>query len=109
MIMKFNIKTFSYVTLTLFSLQAFAEDTIKISVKTKEATASALGYTVEGKDHGGPGKSYTGKGPKNKKYSFGYRKRAKGTNISCGDLTLTKDSTVNLITKGKSCKSVLGK
>lgn len=99
----------SYIILALFSLQALAEGTIKVTIKTSETSASALGYTVEGKESGGPGKSYTGKGPKNKKYSFGYRKKTKGTNISCGSLTLTKDSTVNLITKGKNCKSVLGK
>lgn len=31
------------------SLQAIANETIKVQVKTKEASAAALGFTVEGK------------------------------------------------------------
>lgn len=32
------------------SLQAIANETIKVQVKTKEASAAALGFTVEGKN-----------------------------------------------------------
>ena len=101
---KHYVKTFSYIIIALFSLQAFAEDTISITVKTNEKTAAGIGYSVEGKDSGGAGKSYTGRGPKNMKYSFGYRRR--GTNIPCGTLTLTKNSNVTLITKGNKCHSI---
>ena len=104
---KHYLKIFSCTILTLFSLQVFAEDTISITVKTNEKTAAGVGYSVGGKDSGGAGKSYKGKGPKNKKYSFGYRKNSvDGTNIPCGALTLTKNSSVTLITKGNKCHSV---
>lgn len=94
--------------MTLFSLHVFAADTISISVKTNEKTAAAIGYTVGGKKSGGAGKSYVGKGPKNKTYAFGYRKKSvKGANISCGSLMLTKNSNVTLITKGNKCHSVM--
>ena len=105
---KSHINFFGCIIIMLFSLQAFAENTITITVKTNEKTAAAIGYTVGGKDSGGPGKSYTGQGPKNKKYVFGYRKNSvKGTDITCGTLTLTKSSNVFLITKGNKCRCVI--
>ena len=105
---KHCIKIFSFTIISLFSLQTFAGDTISITVKTNEKKAAGIGYTVGGKESGGSGKSYVGKGPKNKKYSFGYRKNSiRGTNISCGSSTLTKDSNVILITKNNKCHSVI--
>ena len=102
------VKWISCIIVTLFSLQVFAEDAIKITVQTNEKTAAGIGYTVGGKKSGGSGKSYVGKGPKNKKYSFGYRKNSiSGANISCGVLTLTEDSNVTLVTKGSKCHSVI--
>ncbi|MCW8387705.1 hypothetical protein OQJ15_15455 [Fluoribacter dumoffii] len=86
------------------SLQAIANETIKVQVKTKEATAAALGFTVEGKKSGARGKSYSGKGPVNKVYVFGYRKNsAFGPDILCGSHKLTKDSIVTLVTTGNHC------
>ena len=106
--MKVYKKVFGCIALSLFSIQAFAEDTIKITVKTDEKSAAAVGYTVGGKESGGPGKSYVGNGPKNKEYLFGYRKNSEqGPNISCGALTLTQDSNVTLVTQGDECHSVM--
>lgn len=94
--------------IALFSMQSFAADTIKITVKTNESSAAAIGYTIAGKESGGPEKSYAGTGQKNKTYSFGYRKNSiKGKNIPCGSLTLTKDSKVTLVMKGNQCHSIV--
>ncbi|STY31075.1 Uncharacterised protein [Legionella wadsworthii] len=91
-----------------FSIQSFAEDTIRVQVKTNEKTAAALGFTVDGKKSGARGKYYSGKGPVNKKYIFGYRKHsAFGDDVLCGSEVLTKDSVVTLKTEGKSCSIVV--
>ena len=86
----------------LFCLQAHADDMIKVTVVATEK-AMAVGYQVEGKRVGGLGKTYSGKGPVNKKYSFGYRKHPIGADISCGSIILSKSSKVKLITKGEQC------
>lgn len=92
-----------------FSAQAFATDTIKVTVQTKEKKAVAIGYTVEKNQFGGLGNSFTGTGPINKEYLFGYRKDSIfGDNISCGSLTLTHDSTIILIKQDKKCQSIIG-
>lgn len=96
-----------YLIIALLSMPVFAADTISISVTTTEKSAAALGYSVDGKRSGGPGKSYLGKGPRNKMYSFGYRKNSvKGVNVACGTLILTQDSRVTLTTNGNKCTSV---
>lgn len=105
--MKHTIKYFSCGVISLLSAHAFAADVLKITVKTSERTAAAIGYTVEGKSSGGIGKSYSSIGPKNKQYSFGYRKNSIfGTNIPCGSLTLSEDSTVVLIYQNNECRVV---
>mgnify|MGYP006892798464 FL=1 len=92
------------VVLFSFSIHAFADDTIKVQVKTDEQTAAALGFIVDGKKSGARGKSYSGKGPANKVYVFGYRKNsAFGKDIMCGSQKLAKDSTVTLVTTGEHC------
>jgi len=103
-----SIKIIGGTIFAVLSLQIFAENTIRITVKTEERTAAGIGYSVEGKIAGSIGKSYTGKGLKNKKYLFGYRKISiSGTNISCGTKTLTKDTTITLVTQGDKCQSVI--
>ena len=70
--------------------------------------AAAIGFSVEGKSCGGPGKFYSGKGPKNKDYSFGYRENhIKGHDVSCGSLTLTENARVTLVTEGGHCHSAV--
>ena len=91
----------------LGSLHVFADDLIQITV-TATDKAAAVGYLVEGKKTGGLGRTYSGKGPVNKEYSFGYRKRAiGGSDISCGTLILNKNSKVQLVTQGDQCHSVV--
>ena len=99
----------SCMILSLLTLQAFAEQ-ITVSVTTNDPTAAAIGYTVEGKESGGSGKSYTGHGPSNQTYAFGFRKTSvKGKNISCGSAVLTKNSNVTLVTKGNRCHSIISR
>ncbi|KTD05130.1 hypothetical protein OQJ19_09180 [Fluoribacter gormanii] len=105
---KNSIKNLSGLVILSFSIQAVANDTIRVHVKTNEKTAAALGYTVDGKKSGARGKSYEGKGPVNREYVFGYRKNsAFGPDVLCGSHVLTKDSIVTLITKGERCSIVV--
>jgi hypothetical protein len=104
---KHLIKPISYIIITLFSLPTLAEKVINITVKTSDTSAIAIGYSVVGKSTGTVGKSYSGTGPKDKKYSFGYRRQIHGSNIICGDLTLTKDSVITLVTKNNKCTSII--
>ena len=97
------------ILLSLFTFQAFAEQ-ITVTVTTNDPTAAAIGYTVKGKESGGSGTSYTGHGPSNQTYAFGFRKTSvKGKNISCGSAMLTKNSNVTLVTKGNRCHSVISR
>jgi len=91
------------IVLAIFTFSAFAEE-ITVSVATNDPTAAAIGFTVNGKESGGAGKSYTGNGPSNQKYSFGFRKKSvRGKNIRCGSLKLTKNSNIVLTKKGNRC------
>ncbi|AYK03148.1 hypothetical protein [Legionella sainthelensi] len=90
------------------SSYVFGANTINVTVTTNDPTAAGIGYAVNGKKIGGSGKSYTGKGPINSTYSFGYRKNApQSKDISCGSHRLTKDSQVYLIAKGNKCRSIV--
>ncbi|VEB34896.1 Uncharacterised protein [Legionella sainthelensi] len=90
------------------STDIFANDTIRVHVKTNEKTAAALGFVVEGKKSGTAGKSYSGRGPSNKEYVFGFRKHTPfGDDIVCGSKTLTKDSTVTLVVLGDNCSIIV--
>ncbi len=91
-----------------FSMQAFADDTIKVHVKTKEKTAAAIGFTVGGKRSGSRGKIHSSKGPANREYIFGYRKNSTfGPDVLCGSKVLTKDSTVTLVIANDQCSIVV--
>lgn len=108
--MKHLVKFLSGITITLFSLQSFAENKITVHVQTSEQSAAGIGYSVRGKQSGSPGKSHSGQGPINEKYLFGYRKNsALGPNILCGSLVLTESSSITLVTKGDKCESVLNR
>ena len=106
---KHSLKTISCILIALYSLPTLAEKIIKVTVKTSEHSAIAIGYSVLGKSAGTLGSSYSGKGPIGKKYSFGYRKKIKGADIDCGDITLKKDSVITLVTKDNKCVSVVTK
>ncbi len=104
-----SIKSFSCLFITLFSFQVMAADVIKVTVKTQEKNAVGIGFKVNGKDNGSLGKSYSGKGPINKEYFFGYKKDSIfGESIPCGSIILQQDSTVSLIYQDNKCISVVG-
>lgn len=91
----------------LISFCASAADTIKITVKTN-ADAAAIGFEVGGNKSGGLGKSYSGKGPSNKEYSFGFKKGTIfGDSIYCGTLLLDQNCSINLIYQDNKCIAVL--
>jgi hypothetical protein len=101
----YSTKIYGCIIITLLSFQVFAGDTIKVTVTTNENSANGIGYSVDGRDFGGAGKSYVGDGPKNKRYFFGYRKKSlRVADVSCGALTLTKNSNVMLVMKGSQCQ-----
>lgn len=103
-----SMNFFSALIISLFSLQSFASNTIRINVNTNEPKSAALGFSVDGKKAGGVGRSFSGSGPANKTYLFGYRTRVPHrTNVSCGSQVLTKDSTVTLVSKGNRCQSIV--
>ncbi|KTD70851.1 hypothetical protein [Legionella tucsonensis] len=101
---KKSLKNLSGIVLVSFSIQAFANDMIKVHVKTNEKTAAALGFKVDGKRSGSRGKIHSGKGPANREYIFGYRKNsAFGPDVLCGSKVLTKDSAVTLVIANDHC------
>jgi len=103
-----TLKGLSFIVITLISLQATAADVIKVTVKTKEKNAVAVGFKVDGRETGTLGKSFTGKGPINKEYSFGYKKDSLfGDKVPCGFLTLQQDSTVTMVYQDDHCISVI--
>jgi len=103
-----SIKLFSCLIIALFSLNTFATNTIRVNVRTSIQAANALGFSVDGRRAGSLGRSFSGRGPTNRTYLFGYRTKAPNRkNISCGSHVLTKNSTVTLITKGSRCQSIV--
>lgn len=92
---------------SLSSYHLFAGDTIQVTV-TAIDKAAAVGFLVDGRRIGGLGKTYSGHGPINKKYSFGYRTSAfSGVDIPCGSTVLNKNSKVKLIIKEGQCHSLV--
>ena len=101
------VKTFIAFFITVFACNSFADDVIEVTVIATDK-AMAVGYLVEGKKLGGLGKSYSGKGPVNREYFFGYRKNPfNGRDISCGSIVLKKNTKVQLVTKGEQCITVV--
>jgi hypothetical protein len=84
---------------------------ITVNVQSSSKDISALGFTVNGKSHGGAGSSYSAKNMPTGKYSFGIRVGGTifGTDIPCPSangefVNLTKDTNVMLQFNGKSCR-----
>lgn len=101
--------SFSAVLLSLITSQAFSTDTINITVNTKEKDVIAIGYSVNGNKFGALGNSFSGKGPINQEYQFGYKKDSIfGEDVSCGSLTLNQDSKVILVKTNNQCSGILG-
>lgn len=65
----------------LFSLQTFA---FQVTVKSSSKEVSGIGFSVDGKNHGGMGKSYTKANMPAGSYAFGIRVDGLfGTDVGC--------------------------
>ncbi len=101
------IKTLLIFYISGFSSYSFADEVIEVTVIATDK-AGAVGYLVEGKKLGGLGKTYSGKGPVNRQYFFGYRQNVlTGRDIPCGSVILNKNTKVQLVTKGERCYTVV--
>lgn len=106
--MKKLTKHISCLILALSAFHANAGKNIKVTVKTSEKNAAAIGFTVDNRNSGSLGRNHTGEGPKGMLYRFGYKKHTPfGDNISCGSMILTENSTVTLLLQGDQCISIL--
>ena len=104
--MNMNWKRGVMTFITAYSSFSFAEN-IQIEVKVVATEkAAAVGYLVEGKSSGGLGAAYSGRGPSNKRYKFGYRKKLFGEDITCGIAVLNKSTKVQIVVKGDSCYTI---
>lgn len=105
------------IKISLFSLFAFiyvgtamatdsADNKISITVvveakSTKHLRIYATGFSVNKKGRGALGRSTTKSGPKNAKYSFGFR--GIGHDYDCGSAVLKRNSIVLLYMKNHKC------
>jgi hypothetical protein len=86
---------------------------INVSIQTPSQEVSALGFTVDGKNHGGMGRSYTGKNMPAGNYSFGIRIHGVfGTDVPCyvndkRSVMLNQDATVMLQYSNNKCTGKL--
>lgn len=94
--------------LSFFILNCYA---IKVNVQSSSSGVGALGFTVNGKNHGGMGRTYSANGMPVGTYTFGIRAGGAltGTDVGCATssgkktVTLNKDSTAVLKYDGKRC------
>lgn len=85
---------------------------INVNVRSTSNDVSALGFTVNGKNHGGMGTSYSAMNMPAGTYTFGVRVGGAvfGTDVPCNPVSgskyvnLNKDTTATLVYDGKSCK-----
>jgi hypothetical protein len=104
--MRKYIRTLSAVFLSLFILEAHA---ITVNVKAS-SNVSGLGFSVNGKSHGGAGTSYSKSGLPTGMYSFGVRVNGVfGNDVGCKtsggktSIMLNKDTSARLNYNGRSC------
>jgi hypothetical protein len=94
---RFILKICIISMISLFSISSFA---IQVKVQTSAKNISGIGFSVEGKQHGGLGKSYETSNLPEGMYTFGLRQ--KGQDVGCTtkegeeSIKLTKDSIATL-------------
>jgi hypothetical protein len=102
-------KIFTGLFLFCFFSTSYAID---VNVQATSSDVSGLGFTVNGKNHGGKGNSYTAKNMPSGIYTFGIRVNGAifGKDISCytgnggNRINLNKDTNATLMYDGKNCK-----
>jgi hypothetical protein len=105
--MRTQLKYFIVIFLFFFISTSYA---ININVQST-SKVSGLGFTVNGKNHGGMGNSYSAKNMPEGKYSFGIRVGGaiSGKDVPCNSddgqkyVTLKKDTNATLQYSGKNC------
>lgn len=105
--MRAYLKSFTGILLFFFISSTYA---ININVHST-SKVSGLGFTVNGKNHGGMGSTYSAKNMPVGKYSFGLRVGGaiSGKDIPCNSdngqkyIMLKKDTTAILQYSGKNC------
>jgi hypothetical protein len=105
--MRTSIKILLGIFIFLFSIQSFA---FKVTVQSPSKEVSALGFTVNGKNSGGLGKSYTKNNMQAGNYTFGIRINGMfGTDVGCksangkSSFSLKSDTVATLSYKNNSC------
>lgn len=102
----------SYLKLLAVTLSLIASSTYAININVQSTSkVSGLGFTVNGKNHGGMGSTYSAKDMPEGKYSFGIRVGGTvlGKDIPCNAsngqkyVILKKDTNATLQYSGKSC------
>lgn len=104
---KFVLKTATLLFLASCSLGSYA---IQVSVESPSPEVSALGFLLDGKEHGDAGQSYIGNNMSPGVYIFGVRVDGLfGTDVGCytkdgkNSLRLTKDTKAILTYKNNKC------
>ncbi len=104
-----HLRFISTLALILVFFNSWALENISILLRTNIANARAIGFKVDGIEHGSVGKTYRGTGPKNKLYFFGYREDSVfGRNIDCGSLLLSDNSAIILERESDKCIAIVG-
>lgn len=94
--------------LLVFSLSSLHAHAIQINVQSTSSDIMALGFTVNGENHGGLGTYYTNDNSPKGAYTFGVRSHNNDvtcfTNQGRMSIQLNKSSTAILHYNGKACK-----
>lgn len=101
--MRNSVKVLVGVVSSCFILNCYA---IQVDVKTSSKQVSALGFTVNGQKHGGPGSSYSASKMPVGSYSFGVR--VKNADVGCpvsgqSSVMIKKNTVAILTVHGNKC------
>ncbi|MHB1947214.1 MAG: hypothetical protein ACYCQI_03770 [Gammaproteobacteria bacterium] len=104
--MRYQFKILALLLLASFSLNCYA---IQVNVKSTSNDIMALGFSVNGENHGGLGTSYSNDNVPVGDYIFGVRAHNNNditcyTNQGKASIHLNKSTTATLHYDGKNCK-----
>lgn len=101
---RFIQQVYIFLILSLVTTFSYA---IEVKVQTTSKEVTGLGFTVDGKQHGGLGTSYEAKEMPEGKYNFGLRDKDK--DIGCHNdkgeesVQLVKNTTATLVYENGKC------
>jgi uncharacterized protein YegJ (DUF2314 family) len=108
--MRMQLKILTGIALSFFVLNSYA---ISVNVQTSSKDVSALGFTTNGKNYGGMGKSYQKSNMVAGTYTFGVRVGGlTGTDVGCTsqgkeEVSINNDATVTLNYDSKKCSMLV--